>query len=442
MADNGPNPSADMDDDDNEPGLRRPKTVLTAKEALDKIRLGITIENVRIERLVLRGEWEKPFKLKNCHLVRPRFDGATFKGDVEMIGCTLEKPHFSGKSVFQGHWRLTSSTIVGWQMSRVTVEGNLDLTNATTRGTTSITSCDFKGGIRLWEAQFHGWINFKKCEFTGTPENKLDLRSFVAHQGFVLAACKFNTDVALRGASVAMKCDFSGSRFEGLLDFSRAKLNDYWYLEEIEMGAKARVTFSNAIGERLLIKPAQIDGRLQSEDDRDYLRAMKEYAFLKSCYAEQHRYDDEDWAFHRFKVMQRRGVDRSWYRPWTKLTQFLDWLFLDLGCGYCTNPYRAVRTALIVILLFAAIYAWGISGFNVTDETMPFTPADGGQGKFDLLNRSLFGLLISVSLFTSGAQGIQELAHGWMTIPTMLEAMIGLLLWGLFIVSFSRKVIR
>jgi len=437
MAENAP----DLDGDD-EGTQRRPKTVMTAKEALEMIRQGLTIENVRIERLVFKGEWEKPFRLKNCHLVKPRFDSPTFAGDVEFIGCTVDRPHFSGPATFKGNWRLMNSTVVNWQMSRVSVAGKFDFTNGVTKGTVSIANCTFSGGIRLWEAQFQNWINFKVCEFGG----EIDMRSFVAQQGFVAAKCNFKSDVALRGASVAMKCDLSGSRFEGLLDFSRAKLNDYWYLEEIEMGEKCRLTFSNAVGEHLLIKPSQIEGRLQAEEQKDYLRAMKEYAFLKSCYAIQHRYDDEDWAFHRFKVMQRRGVDRSWYRPWTKLTQFLDWIFLDLGCGYCTNPYRAIRTACIVIVVFAAIYALGIEAFhNLEPDKLPIPQVeDVGKKEWDvnMPNRLIVGLLTSVSLFTSGAQGIQNMAKGWMNLPIMMEAMVGLLLWGLFIVSFSRKVIR
>jgi hypothetical protein len=444
MADKEPDRDpADGGDDD--AGQRRPKTTLSPQEALDKLRLGLTLENVRIERLVFKGPWEKPFKLKNCHLVKPRFDGATFQGDIEMVSCTVERPHFSGKVEFKGNWRMNSATLVGWQMSRITVQGKWDLTGATVKGTMTVAGCTFTGGIRLWEAHFHNWVNFKKCEFGGD----IDMRSFVAQQGFVAAACKFNADVALRGASVGMKCDLSGSRFEGLLDFSRAKMNDYWYLEEIEMGEKCLLSFSNAVGSRLLIKPSQIEGRLQSEHDRDYLRAMKEYAFLKSCYGEQHRYEDEDWAFHRFKVMQRRGVDRSWYRPWTKVTQFLDWLFLDLGCGYCTNPYRAIRTAGIVILVFAVIFALGIESFNnLETEKLPIPqpkPAAGQDwdaGDVTWPNRVIVGLLTSVSLFTSGANGITNMARGWMNLPIMLEAMIGLLLWGLFIVSFSRKVIR
>jgi hypothetical protein len=417
MADNDPN-AIDGDEDG---GGRRPKTVMTAKEALDKIRQGVAIEGVRIERLAFKGVWgekDKPIRFKNCHLVRPRFDdGVVFEGSVEMVSCTVEKPHFGKKVEFKAHWNLENSVLISWTMGQVTVLGKFNLTSATTKGTTGITNCNFLGGIRFWEATFQAWMNFKKCEFAG----EIDMRSFVAQAGIVFAACKFNTDVLLRGASVAMKFDLSGSRFEGVLDFRKAKLNDYWYLEDIEMGEKCRLTFENAVGDKLLLKPSQVEGRLQSEGAGDHLRAMKEYAFLKRCYAEQHRYDDEDWAFHKFKVMQRRGANRSWYRPWTKVTQFLDWLFLDLGCGYCTNPYRAVRTALIVILLFAGIYAWDIDEFYPESLKAPM-----GGSIFDLGNRCLLGLMTSVSLFTSGAQGISLLAGGYLVVPIMLEAILGL----------------
>lgn len=48
----------------------------------------------------------------------------------------------------------------------------------------------------------------------------------------------------------------------------------------------------------------------------------------------------------------------------------------------------------------------------------------------------------SVSVFTSGVGGIRDLARGWMNVPLIFESLLGTLLWGLFIVAFSRKVIR
>jgi len=54
----------------------------------------------------------------------------------------------------------------------------------------------------------------------------------------------------------------------------------------------------------------------------------------------------------------------------------------------------------------------------------------------------MIGLITSVSVFTSGMGGIREIAQGWMNVPVMVESIMGTLLFGLFIVAFSRKVIR
>jgi hypothetical protein len=290
----------------------------------------------------------------------------------------------------------------------------------------------FEGKCSFWEARFRGWVNFKDCDFA----SEVDFRSLHAEEGFVLIRCRFAKDVLFRGATVAKKLEATGSRFETLLDFSKAKLHDYVYLEGIEQGDGQRFAFLNALGERILIRTEQLTGRLASEENGNHAQAMHEYAYLKRAFGSLHRYDQEDWAYYRFKVNQRRSGNRSWWRPWTRLLQFLDWLLLDHGCGYCTNPFRAVRAALFIILGFALIYMAGIEQFHI--EKVPFD----GQPKDGLLNRITIGLFTSVAVFTSGLSGIRDVAKGWMNVPLILESLLGTLLWGLFIVAFSRKVIR
>ena len=96
--------------------------------------------------------------------------------------------------------------------------------------------------------------------------------------------------------------------------------------------------FTNALAERILVRPEQLDGRLASEQAGDHAQAMQEYGLLKRVFEGLHRYEQEDWAFYRFKVNQRLSKPRSWRRPWSKLAQFGDWLLLDRGCGYGTSP--------------------------------------------------------------------------------------------------------
>ena len=54
----------------------------------------------------------------------------------------------------------------------------------------------------------------------------------------------------------------------------------------------------------------------------------------------------------------------------------------------------------------------------------------------------MVGLLTSVSVFTSGFGTVRDAAQGWMNLPLIVESLLGTFLWGLFIVAFSRKVIR
>ena len=42
----------------------------------------------------------------------------------------------------------------------------------------------------------------------------------------------------------------------------------------------------------------------------------------------------------------------------------------------------------------------------------------------------------------SGEGSLRDAAQGWMNIPMIVESLLGTLIWGLFIVAFSRKVIR
>jgi hypothetical protein len=251
----------------------------------------------------------------------------------------------------------------------------------------------------------------------------------------VLAGCQFRSDAWFRGVTVLKKWDAGASRFEALLDLSKAKLHDFVYLEGIEQGAGQLFAFANALAERILVRAEQLSGRLASERSGDHAQAMQEYGLLKRVFEGLHRYEQEDWAFYRFKVNQRRCKARSWRRPWSKLAGFADWLLLDQGCGYGTNPLRAVRAAFAIILTFALIYASGVESLHI--ELAPFAGP-----KETLANRLMIGALTSVSAFTSGFGDIRGAAQGWMNLPLIAESLLGTLLWGLFIVAFSRKVIR
>ena len=409
-----------------------PKGELTVEQVYALIAEGKTVENARIRKLKFRGNYDKPIAFRNCTLVQPEFNGATFAAEVKFVGCTIDRPMFNKLVTFENNLNFSGSTFNKAIFYRVTVKGEFSASGTQFKNKLGFKGCHFHKKATFWEAKFHGWAEFTECKF----QSHANFRSLHADQGFVLVKCQFQGDFLFRGSSVSKKFALDGSRFEALLDISKAKFQDFAYLEQIEAGTMMRLACQNAIGERILIQPKQIEGRLLSEETGNHEQAMQEYGLLKKCYSTQHRYDQEDWAFYRFKMNQRRARPASWSRPWTKWRSFGEWLFLDIGCGYGTNPIRAVRMAFVIILSFAIVYALGVDQFYA--EKKPFPDEDVSSWA----NRTMIGLTTSVSVFTSGMGGIREVAKGWMNIPVMIESVMGTLLFGLFIVAFSRKVIR
>lgn len=408
------------------------KTDLTSDQAFELLRAGKTVENARIRRLKFRGAIDYAVRFRNCTLVHIEFDGVTFHQDVSFIGCTLDRPKFDRATICEKSLDLSHSIVNKAVIQRVTVKGKFFASHTEFRGKLIFVGCVFEQRVSFWEARFATWADFKDCEF----KDEADFRSVQCDQGFNLTKSVFHGDFLFRGSAVEKKFQADGSRFEKSLDLAKAKLRDYVYLEAIEQGQLQTFAFLNAVAERIRVRPDQIDGRLASEMTGKFEDAMQEYGLLKRCYQQLHRFDHEDWAFYRFKVCQRRAKPVTWARPWTKWRVFGDWLFLDVGCGYGTSPGRAVRMALIIILGFALLYGARVELFY--SEKLPFPESP----KESFANRAMIGLITSVSVFTSGMGGIREVAQGWMNVPVMIESIMGTLLFGLFIVAFSRKVIR
>lgn len=407
------------------------KIDLTPQQTLDLIRAGKEVSNARIKKLKLRGAFDLPVKFHNCTLIQPEIDRASFTGPVAFTFCSIDRLTVSHEATFASGLDFAHSVLNKATLSKMTVSGLFNTGYVEFRNRLAFTDNTFEGKVSFWEAKVQCWIDIKTSEF----KDEADFRSVHCGQGFVLSNCTFHGDFLFRGSSVPKKFSADSSRFEKLLDLSKAKLPDFCYLEGVESGPAMRFAFLNAVAERILVKPEQLVGRLASEQEERHTDAMHEYATLKKSYQNLHRYDHEDWAFYRFKVNQRRAKPTSWFQPFGKLRRLCDWLFLDVGCGYGTHPGRAVRMALLIIVGFAVLYACNVESFYA--EKPPF---DGE--KTELGNRLMIGLVNSVSVFTSGMGGIREIAKGWINVAVMVESIMGTLLFGLFIVAFSRKVIR
>src|SRR5262249_27581997 len=201
-----------LDDETSEAAEAKPE--MPAREALEKLRRGEPIRNVRIQRLCFQGEFPKPVEMKGVVLVQPRFERATFQGSVSLVHCTLDRPKFAKATAFEAGLNLTGSLLLKPAFHSVTVRGPLRCDNTLTRGLCKICNTRFEGPVRFWEARFRGWVDFVECEFLGQG----DFRSLHAEEGFTLTRCRFADEFLFRGATVAKKWDATTSRFEGLID--------------------------------------------------------------------------------------------------------------------------------------------------------------------------------------------------------------------------------
>jgi len=90
-----------------------------------------------------------------------------------------------------------------------------------------------------------------------------------------------------------------------------------------------------------------------------------------------------------------------------------------------------------MLLIAAFAFVYGAASPDL--DALEIAPRAGGG----VVDRLGFGLLVSASLFTGGLSlDLLGTATGWVRVAMVVEALLGLLLWGLFIVAFSRKIIR
>ncbi len=406
---------------------------MTPEQALQLIAEGKPIHNTSISGLKLTGDFAQPVVFQNVELKRFKIVDANLQGGLNLNSCQLHRPLIGANVTIGNVCDLRGSTLYRAEFGKVQFLGNLRMDNVVTESLCRFVDCEFHGTIRVWEARFKGWLELNKSTF----HKKVDLRSFHADEGLQSSNSIFKDDLLLRGSTVSKKLEFSGCQFNALVDFSKAKLHDVIYLESIQQGPQQCFAFRNALFSRMLIGADQLEGRIAAENKKHHAEAAEEYGLLKRNFQILSRYDEEDWAFYRFKVNKRKARPTSWAKPWTMLFKACEYWFLDRGCGYGAKPFRAVATAMVLMTLFAVVYAFGWQNFTIDQPPIPHQPMTYP------MNQALFGLLTSVSVFTAGFTGEHlSNAQGWPLLPLAVEALMGTMLWGLFIVAFSRKVIR
>ena len=340
---------------------------LSQEEVLTLLRKGKPVERVYIPYLKLNETFHKLLLLREVYIRNLSIEDAVFEKNLTMQACKIRRTYIEN-TVFHSSVSFKLSELYFFHMQKSKLHKGFNGESLQVESKFLFSNNVIQERVRFWEASFNDWIQFEDTIF----HKRFDMRSSDCKAGLTIHRCHFHDDALFRGMHLAMKWEGNESTFEKKIDFSKAKLHDFVYLEDIIQGDEQTWAFWNTVSERILVTPTQVEGRLESEESGDASKAMREYGVLKRSYEHEHHYNYDDWAFYRFKVNERRSRNALWSRPWTKLVEFIDWLFLDWGCGYGTNPLRAVRASLAMILFFSIIYTLGHNKINPVDH-LPFS---------------------------------------------------------------------
>jgi len=229
---------------------------------------------------------------------------------------------------------------------------------------------------------------------------------------------KFNHRVYMRNVDFQKLANFRSVDFEEKADFTDAKF-------------RKRVCFEELMAEDVILNWLQIKGKLINHQQKKFEQAMKEYGFLKTMFEKQNNYKDMDRAYRMFKRMERKSEKLSVTNPFKLVKKLFNFLILDVGSGYGTRPFNIALTTVIIILLFGVFYNF----FNdqIIIDTQRSSP----------IKNLLFCIYFSfLSFVTLGAENLYPDYAGWLKYVVAVQAFLGFFLMTLFVVTFTRKVIR
>ena len=145
----------------------------------------------------------------------------------------------------------------------------------------------------------------------------------------------------------------------------------------------------------------------------DYFFKWAEYTYrrLKTWYTNAGMYDIAGEFFFREMTVKRKAL-KWWPKPWNRAFSKL----LSILCGYGEKPERVVVSAIVIIFGLAIVYRFG-------GLSLPY---------------SIYYSVVSFTALGYGSWVPQP--TGWAKATGAAEAVIGVFMMALFLVTFTRKM--
>ncbi len=415
------------------------------EEAKRRIDAGEPLEGVYIERITWsRHNFTGPVTLTDCIIGTLDLNRSTFPEDVYIRRCKIDTFVLSD-ATFAKKLDLKRSTIFKLRAHAVQFKGDMSCESAQLRAT--FHRSVFHGKADFGWTRFRGEAKFTEVKFLGGLEARYvsaagdavfdkarcvgaaSLRNAVFEGELFLRETHWQGDLSLQGAQASLGVDFTNATLHGATDFRNITVGRTINLNRVATGSNQGFRFLGAVAAHVALQREVVEGHVEPEQQRQYRAAAREYGFLRTAFQNINRFEDEDWAYYQFKRMQRKSRGWGW-NPLNALLRTGSYLFLDLGCGYGTRPFRTLFVCALLIVLFAAAYYAAASGAAAA-QNYGFSPR---------VNQAIAALDQSLIAFSGGYADLK--VSGPLRLVAMAEYLFGVVFIGLFVVAFSRKVIR
>ena len=343
---------------------------------------------------------------------RPAWLGRT--GGVNLAGAELQAADFTSA-------QLRKACLSGAQLQTADLSGaqlqGADLSGAQPQGA-DLSGAQLQGAF-LINAQLQG-ADLEDAQLQRAHLSGAQL------QGAVLI------DAQLEGAHL------EGAQLQRLDMYSVVSLvGAHWGRAFLEYTRIDRRDMGQSIGDE---DEAYRHGSAGSEDKwlkaAAYRDAGEAYLLLKNNFNQIGRYEDASWAYVKEQQVEKTAYYWEWralgWRARGSLWRWLrNWAY-ELATGYGERVYMPVLWAIVVVAVFAGIYA--VAG-NIAS-------GDVGALQGEPTHNPLIALVHSISAFaTIGFNTLEP--QGWgARLLTALEAMFGVGLFALFIFTLGNRMSR
>lgn len=346
-----------------------------------------------------------------------RFDGAVVMEGVRSArGTSLDDSIFGATltlrnvdSMDETHFRRVSFREVDIADSEF--RGRVDLRDVCIDGDLRLERVVFGRGLFLARSRFGGpvrWDSVIVGDALKGPQlvaqDSVTWRECRVEGSLLLAGGRFEKAFALPGTAIAGCLDLQQAEFGALADLTGCRFE------------RIRLAGVSAPPEVFQVELRQIRGKLQSERDRDYATAAREWGFLKQAFEEQNHRPESDRAHYTMRKMGNRADRKG---PIRTVGRLLEVVFIEWGTGYGTRPGNIVLLSLCTVLALGIFYA-----------LVPGIVASGGEAEHVSLRHLI---LLSFTSF---------LAWEGASIVLALEAFVGRFLVALFAAIVSRRLFR